>query len=153
MITGFNTNVRHGGRAFHVQTEDSGRDHPHIISLLYHEGTILASHKCDYADQLGEGDLDARLRKLMEEQHRTLLEELQQGEFDAVIADRLEGAAAAAPAAPSADAEHAAGRAFGDGIVSDKPLDAVILEYLVDKSRTRGSGGDAQPTRGSRSRE
>ena len=153
MITGFNTNVRHGGRVFHVQTEDSGRDHPHVISHLYYEGTILASQKRDYADQLDEGDLDAMLRELMEEQHRGMLEGLQHGGFDAVIAERLGGEPAPAPAAPSAVGEDAAGRAFGDGIVSDKPLDAVILEYLVDKSRTRGPGGVAQPARGSRSRE
>ena len=52
MITGFNTNVRHGGRVFHVQTEDSGRDHPHVISHLYYGGTILASEKRDYAEHL-----------------------------------------------------------------------------------------------------
>ena len=28
MITGFNTNVRYGGRVYHVQTEDSGRSYP-----------------------------------------------------------------------------------------------------------------------------
>jgi hypothetical protein len=37
-------------------------------------------------------------------------------------------------------------RAFGDGIVSQRPLDDVILEYLVAKSRERSGGG-----RGSRS--
>ena len=45
MITGFNTNVRHGGRVFHVQTEDSGLAHPHVISHLYYGGTILGSEK------------------------------------------------------------------------------------------------------------
>ena len=68
MITGFNTNVRHGGRVFHVQTEDSGRNHPHVISHLYFGGTILASEKCDYAHLLGaQGDLTMAVRGLMEE--------------------------------------------------------------------------------------
>ena len=52
MITGFNTNVRHGGRTFHVQTEDSGRAHPHVISHLYFGGTILASEKRDIYEEV-----------------------------------------------------------------------------------------------------
>ena len=43
MITGSNTNVRHRGKLFHVQTEDSGRRNPHVISHVYYRGTILAS--------------------------------------------------------------------------------------------------------------
>ena len=41
MIIGANTNVRHRGVLFHVQTEDSGRSNPHVISHLYHQGTIV----------------------------------------------------------------------------------------------------------------
>src|SRR5262245_18055169 len=48
MIIGANTNVRHRGVTFHVQTEDSGRANPHVISHLYHHGTILASEKTEY---------------------------------------------------------------------------------------------------------
>ncbi|MBT39149.1 MAG: hypothetical protein CL938_11455 [Deltaproteobacteria bacterium] len=150
LITGINTNVRYGGRVFHVQTEDSGRDRPHVISHLYYTGTILASQKTEYAGRLGESDLDAMLRKLMDEQHLGMLERLQQGGFDAVIDDRLGGEVAPSPAAPGEDAE---GRAFGDGIVSARPLDTVILEYLVDKSRTRGADVVSQPARTPRSRE
>jgi hypothetical protein len=174
MITGFNTNVRHGGRVFHVQTEDSGLKNPHVISHLYFGGTILSSEKRTY-DQLleQEGDLTPAIRSLMEEQHRKMLEGLKRGDFDAVITDRVgapeddvgrEPAAAAAgpaeaPSAPavkpaeagSAAARDAEGYEFGDGIVSDKPLDEVILEYLVEKARTRT--GDTRPGRGNRSRE
>ena len=163
MITGFNTNVRHGGRVFHVQTEDSGIKNPHVISHLYFGGTILSSEKRTY-DQLleQEGDLTSAIRSLMEEQHRRMLEGLKRGDFDAVIVDRLgapeDGTAtgkAAAPAepaeAPSAPAGPAEDHEFGDGIVSDKPLDEVILEYLVEKARTRT--GDMRTGRGNRSRE
>jgi len=153
LITGFNTNVRHGGRVFHVQTEDSGRDHPHVISHVYCEGTIVASEKSDYADRLESGDLDAVLRGLMEAQHRTMLETLEQGGYDAVIEERLgKGADASGAAAAAGDAPDE-GRAFGDGIVSARPLDAVILDYLVDKSRTRGGETQPRPARGARSRE
>ena len=149
MITGFNTNVRHGGRVFHVQTEDSGRDHPHVISHLYYGGTILSSEKREYAEQLDAADLSSIGRGLMDAQHRAMLERLAGGEFDSVIAERLGGgettdgsteSSAARESAPVAgEVLEAEARGFGEGIVSDKPLDEVILDYLVDKSRSRGS--------------
>ena len=163
MITGFNTNVRHGGRVFHVQTEDSGLNHPHVISHLYHGGTILSSEKRDYAQLLDQGgDLTPAIRSLMEEQHRKMLEGLKAGEFDAVIAERLgDPSETTGPQPdtepPSVPSEASGGDAgadaheFGEGIVSEKPLDEVILEYLVDKARTRG--GEPRPGRGDRSRE
>jgi hypothetical protein len=159
MITGFNTNVRHGGRLFHVQTEDSGRAYGHVISHLYFGGTILASDKHEYRDLLGAEDLDSAVRALMEGQHNAMVARLTQGAFDVVIAERLtdpaghsgSGAAVAAVAPakppPAAPPRPAAARAFGEGIVSQKPLDEVILEYLVEKARGRGAAGKlpAQP--------
>ena len=89
MITGANTNVRYRGILFHVQTEDSGRANPHIISHVYHGGTILGTHKTDYADRLDADDLTAVVRGLIEQQHAAMLAKLNAGGFDAVIAQRL----------------------------------------------------------------
>ncbi len=153
MITGFNTNVRHGGRLFHVQTEDSGRNNPHVISHIYHGGTILASEKQEYHDLLDSEDVEAAVRNLMEAQHKAMLEGLRQGAFDDVIKVRLEAlagggkAAAAASAGPADGSADGRMRAFGDGIVSQKPLDEVILDYLVDKSRGRAPGPARRPPR------
>jgi hypothetical protein len=151
MITGFNTNVRHRARGFHVQTEDSGRNLPHVISHLYHGGTILASEKRDYAEHLDAADLGQVVRGLMDEQHRSMLARLAAGEFDPVIAERLGGGESTDRGSDASDAQQrsagtvapapseAEERVFGEGIVSEKPLDEVILDYLVDKSRSRGS--------------
>ena len=97
----------------------------------------------------------------MEEQHRKMLEALKDGEFDGVISDRLGGGGdvtdpGTEPAAPGPEpAEAAAGEAedheFGEGIVSDKPLDEVILEYLVEKARDRV--GDRESNAASRPRK
>ncbi len=142
MITGFNTNVRYGGRVYHVQTEDSGRSHPHVITHVYHGGTILASEKVEYADQLGEEDLTGFVRNLMEQQHKLMLERLRGGELDALIGERIE-ASTEPPAEP--------GAAAGAGADSaEKPLDEMILEYLVKKARDRAT---SRPGRSSRSRE
>ena len=165
MITGCNTNVRHGGKLFHVQTEDSGRTYPHVISHLYHGGTILASEKTEYAELMGSANLEAEVRALIEKQHRSMLGRLKQGDFDTVIAERLEGGAGAEEGAdtaspladgnrtpsaseltappPEVEREHP--RVFGEGIVSEKPLDEVILEYLVDKAKRRGSSQSDDP--------
>jgi hypothetical protein len=153
MLSGFNTNVRHRGVLFHVQTEDSGREHPHIITHVFHGGTILASEKSSYADRLGEPELLEVVRGLMETQHRVVVQRLRAGVFDEATTARLgpdvfAGAAPAVPerraseTAPTARAAeggaHAAPqRSFGEGIVSDRPLDEVILAYLVENARKR----------------
>ncbi|MEM7412508.1 MAG: hypothetical protein AAF430_19920 [Myxococcota bacterium] len=102
MITGANTNVRYRGIQFHVQTEDSGRSNPHIISHLYHGGTILGSQKTDYSEHLDSDELILVVRGLIDQQHVAMVEKLQAGGFDDVIAERLgETAAEAGFAAPS----------------------------------------------------
>jgi len=105
MLSGFNTNVRHKGVLFHVQTEDSGRDHPHVITHLFHGGNILASEKQSYAHLLGEDEaLEPQVKRLMDEQHGAMLEQLRSGVHDRVIRERLgSGAASAAVPASSAD--------------------------------------------------
>lgn len=81
-LTGFNHNVRHKGRGYHVQTEDSGEEIAHVITHLFEGGNILASKKASYAELRGRPDLKARVRSLMEEQHRQMLRELVNGGFD-----------------------------------------------------------------------
>lgn len=105
MLSGFNNNVRYQGVLFHVQTEDSGRSHPHVITHLYHGGTIVASEKRSYADRLEESDLTSAVRRLMEEQHRSMLRRLKDGQLDDVIRERLGAELLAEPAtsAPAAD--------------------------------------------------
>ena len=152
---------------FHVQTEDSGRKNPHIISHLYFGGTILASQKRDYDEHLESENLDDQVRSLMEAQHKAMLKRLKGGDFDAVISERLGGETGeGSTTSPSINDEPAPGgaasvaarasddnpdRAFGDTVVSQKPLDEVILEYLVQKARNR-KGPMSQPEK-RRSRE
>jgi len=170
MITGSNTNIRHRGRLFHVQTEDSGKRNPHVISHLYCGGTILASEKTTYADRLDlESETLAKdVRALIEEQHKQMLQRLRRGDYDAVIAGSLGGDTASGasgggtepPAPPPTQAVLEAlpvptppaiggegARAFGDGIVSQKPLDEVILEYLVEKARDRVGDHESKAAR------
>ncbi len=143
MQSGFNTNVRYRSVIFHVQTEDSGRAHPHVITHLYHGGTILASMKRDYGDLLDSPELARELKELMEIQHAGMLQQLRRGEFDAVIRERLgpDVLAETPPVAPtraSSEAENApeAAPARADR-PAQRPLDEMILAYLVENARQR----------------
>jgi hypothetical protein len=89
MLSGFNTNFRYRGVLFHVQTEDSGLDNPHVITHLFHGGNVMASQKSDYSMLLSEEDVERAVRKMMEGQHKSMLKQLSRGEHDAVIAQRL----------------------------------------------------------------
>ena len=100
MITGCNTNVLYRGKQFHVQTEDSGRANPHIISHVYHGGTIIASEKSSYGDRVDAEELDIKVRAKIELQHKTMLKRLTGGELDEVIDERLGGAVAAKKPSP-----------------------------------------------------
>ena len=156
MISGFNTNVRHRGVVFHVQTEDSGRAHPHVITHLYHGGTILASEKRGYAERVAERDLAGIVKALMESQHNAMLERLRRGELDEIIAERLgeealggtKGSSGASghtqPAAQSRPAPSAARRAAEPGR-ADRPLDELILDYLVEATRKQRPARRAEP--------
>jgi hypothetical protein len=84
VITGFNTDIRHGDRVFHVQTEDRGIGNPIVESLVYVGGQILLSKRSAYADLVAEGQVDEKaVRQLMDLQHRRIIEAIRRGRFDA----------------------------------------------------------------------
>ena len=222
MLSGFNTNFRYRGVLFHVQTEDSGLENPHVITHLFHGGNIMSSEKRDYSDLIEElpaSELDGSIRKLMEGLHKSMLKQLSRGEHDVSIEQRMgpdvfrvaatdkmldpptvtEGEAprpqTRPTASPTSTSDRAAGgrmepptettgsplvadpealaataadsvprvaepamletdelgtsptketqpvsrfsKVFGDRVVSEKPLDEVVLDYLVENARKR----------------
>ena len=82
MITGFNTDVKHKNRVFHIQTEDKGESNPYVESLVYVGGEILATKRTSYAEVIKEGRDDHAVQDLMEQQHRTMIAAIQRGRFD-----------------------------------------------------------------------
>ena len=75
-------NIKHNGRIYHVQTEDSGVANPHIITHLFVGGNILATKKTSYADIVNADNLTVVVRELMEEQHKAMLRNLVNGVYD-----------------------------------------------------------------------
>jgi hypothetical protein len=84
-ILGYNHNVRHRGLLFHVQTEDSGVDNPHIYTHLFHGGIIVSSRKLQYDRESAEDVV----KSLMQAQHKASLRELKAGALDQKITSYL----------------------------------------------------------------
>lgn len=77
-VLGYNHNFKHRGLIFHVQTEDSGVDNPHLFTHLFHGGVIISSRKVDY-DAASAEDI---VKSLMQSQHKAVLKDLKIGTFD-----------------------------------------------------------------------
>jgi hypothetical protein len=83
-VTGFNHNIKHKGKVYHVQTEDSGQANPHLITHLFVGGNILATKRQSYAEFVDDENLPERVREMMEEQHKEMLRSLVNGHFDGI---------------------------------------------------------------------
>jgi hypothetical protein len=98
-LLGYNNNVRHKGRVFHIQTEDSGAKYGHIITHLFMDGgRILKSVKTSYTEYVGSERMSEIVREMMKQQHKAMFIALRDGKFDAVA----DGAASASTANVSA---------------------------------------------------
>jgi hypothetical protein len=108
MITGYNTDLRHGNRVFHIQTEDKGVSNPKIETLIYVGGEILDSYRSSYEDLLSTTPVqESIVQERMDEQHRAVIRDIKNGKYDLTPPDLLEQ------------------QAF-----NDRPLDQAILEFL-----------------------
>lgn len=107
MVTGFNTDVEHEGRVYHVQTEDKGIGNPMIETLVYRGGEILAARRSSYADLKESGWDESVIAGRIEAQHNQVIADVRAGRFE--------------PRRP---------RVFGEGIVTNRSFDEVVLDFL-----------------------
>ena len=85
-LLGFNNNVRHKGRVFHIQTEDSGVNRPHIITHLFADGgRILKTIKTSYAEHVAAENMAETVTAMMKEQHKAMFVALRDGQYDHLI--------------------------------------------------------------------
>jgi hypothetical protein len=145
LITGFNTDIKHNEKVYHVQTEDKGVANPYIESLVYVGGEILASKKTSYAEQLKSGVDDKWIGGLMEQQHRTMIAAIKRGRFDQPADTTKSTTPTPSPArsAPTLSAENPSGVVFDDAAASpaatlneEKTLDQVIIDYLASEAES-----------------
>jgi hypothetical protein len=81
MLVGYNTNISYKNKVYHIQTEDSGKNNPVILTLVYSQGAILASRKTSYAHLVDDPDFQEKVRKLMKIQHKGMIRELTTGKY------------------------------------------------------------------------
>jgi hypothetical protein len=109
MITGYNTDVPHEGKVYHVQTEDKGRDNPVVESLVYAGGEIVTTRRSSYAEIAGTSAYsESEVQRRMEAQHQAVIREILSGRYD--------------PEGP---------KPFGYNIVTNRSLDEVVHEFLT----------------------
>jgi len=85
-LVGYNTGVKYRGVPYHVQTEDSGIDHPHVTTHLFAEGGhIVATRKTSYAHHVGTPAYPEAVKQLIRGQHKEMLIALRDGCYDALI--------------------------------------------------------------------
>jgi hypothetical protein len=125
VITGYNTDVRHNNRVFHIQTEDRGETALEIESLVYVGGEILATKKTSYPEAIRSG---RAVQEILEQQHRTMIAAIQRGRFDGP------SGSVRVPEGMTAAGGENGGAAVGSGeqvTAGDRALDQLILEYLA----------------------
>lgn len=131
MIPGFNHNVMHNGKMYHIQTEDSGLANPHIITHLFIGGNIIASRKTSYADIVKSDKLEEVVREIMEEQHKGMLRDLKNGKFDQPQEAPAESVPPPPAPVPVPEKTEEPAEVLDLDANSDKTLDEVILDYLA----------------------
>ena len=80
MVMGFNTEIKHKGVVYHIQTEP--RRDAKIETVVYLKGAIIHSLKTSYQDFLSSPEYsDESLTRRLEEQHRGVIERIRAGEI------------------------------------------------------------------------
>jgi hypothetical protein len=101
---GFNNNVKYKEHVYHIQTEDSGLNKPHIITHLFADGgRVIKSHKRLYADQVERPDVALYVRALMKGQQMEMIISLRDGKFDLIIEGKAQGGMEQLTGAPNVD--------------------------------------------------
>ena len=147
-LRGYNHNLRHLDRTFHVQTEDSGLAKLHIFTHLFHGGTIISSKRTDYLEE----DADEDVQKLMQEQHKDMLKGLRTGSFNERIQKLLGGTTETGSTYTDAElARIAEDAADHPAPISTRDTQEEIAQEIIDRameapdSRRTTDPGSARP--------
>ena len=84
MVMGFNTDIKHEGVVYHVQTEP--RKDAGIDTTVYTRGAVIFKLKSSYQDLLDLPDYsDDKLKHRLEEQHRLIIARIRGGEIKPAV--------------------------------------------------------------------
>ncbi len=82
MLFGYNTKVPHNKKIYDVQTEDKGEQVAQITTVIYCEGSIVVRRKKDYTVLLNTENYKTKIRKLVENEHKEVIEDLVSGKLN-----------------------------------------------------------------------
>jgi hypothetical protein len=133
MLVGYNTNISYKGTVYHVQTEDSGLRNPHIITLLYNKGTILARKKIGYASIASAPDMREKVREMMKDQHKSMMKELIAGKHtqDPATSQPSPEPPGGEVCQPEAEKGQPAGHEIKSKSQISRSLDDVLLDHIM----------------------
>jgi hypothetical protein len=81
-MAGYDTRVDFKGEAYIVQTQDKGLGAQYIESLIYRSGRLLATKRAFYTAFLGLPDASDRIARMMEDQHKAIMDQIVEGRYD-----------------------------------------------------------------------
>lgn len=81
VVIGYNHDVPHRGRVYHVQSEDSGRAKGCIFTHVFLAGVIVATNRVQY----GEATSVAGIIELLRKSHKSMMRKLVHGSLDEAI--------------------------------------------------------------------
>lgn len=149
-VIGLNNNVERNGVVYHIQTEDSGLQNPHLFTHLFVDGVIIATKRISYEHLLKRDDLARCVQTLMRWQHRQMYQELMNGTYDTPSIDTASHQMTGGPSGeflalqtvitqPTNEEPRAESFSFGGRFFSGKPLVEVVVGFL----QARALGGSA----------
>lgn len=139
VITGFNTDVPHEGRVYHVQTEDRRAGDPMFESLVYVGGSIVAKKLTPYSDKLNEGATEEALASLLKRQHQVIIAAIKAGRIEELIRHTLKNSEQSQKKRSTAKLKPVS--------VDAAPVlvDAAPVLVDVDSQKESAESGDAKP--------
>src|SRR5579863_8671884 len=89
MIFGFNTDVKHEGTVYHVQSE--ARENELLLQTqVFVRGRCIGKRAISYADKAAEsGFTDQQKEQILRDQHRLVLDSIRDGLVDSVLDKRF----------------------------------------------------------------
>ena len=85
MIFGFNTDIKHAGTVYHVQSE--ARQHDLLLQTqVFVRGRCIGKHATSYADKFSQpGFSDEHMHDLLKAQHKNVIEAIRNGGLDEML--------------------------------------------------------------------
>jgi hypothetical protein len=141
---GFNNNVKYKNQTFHIQTEDSGLDKPHVITHLFADGgRVIKSHKRTYAEHVKRDDVAPFVRQLMKGQQLEMALALREGKFDPIIEGRTLGGMDVLDYPPKVDVQKLATKKK-TRVMADGETDRPSIPDAIPVAPTPGDAAESQ---------